>query len=159
MRPSSALSSSIVAATFLVACAREPRVASAPSAAVSETVPVEAALSRYVQLALAMDHSALAALFSPDAEVVHAGGTPVRGRAAIHSLLSSFTGYQVLEYSMVPASTLVQRDSATQSGTYRQRVRTPQGQVLDVSGQFEAHWLRDPSGTWLISHMLTRSTP
>lgn len=159
MRPASVLLSSVVAAALLSACVREPELASASSAAVSETARVDAALAQYAQLALAMDHSALATLFTPDAEVSHGGGTPIRGRAAIQSFLSSFAGYEVLEYSMVPASTLVQRDNATQSGTYSQRVRTPQGQVLDVSGQFEAHWLRDPSGHWLISHMLTRSTP
>ena len=159
MRAYLALSSSLFAATTLAACTREPRIASAPAAAVSEEARVEAALFRYAQLVLAMDHSALAELFTPEAEISHAGGTPVRGRAAIYSFLSSFVDYQVLEYSIAPASTLIHGDGAAQSGMYRQRVRTPQGQVLEVSGHFEAQWLRDRSGAWLISHMRTTPSP
>jgi len=105
-----------------------------------------------------MDHSALAALFAPDAEVVHTGQAPVRGRAAIHSLFLSFVDYQVLENSTVPSSTVVRGNSGEQVGSYHQRVRTPQGKVVEVSGGFKAEWVRVQSGNWLIQRMETTSS-
>ena len=56
---------------------------------------------------------------------------------------------------MVPRATSVDGNHATQTGTYRQRVRGPDGNVLDVSGNFVLDWIRDGSGVWLIQRAAT----
>ncbi|HEX4568535.1 MAG TPA: hypothetical protein VH138_18010 [Vicinamibacterales bacterium] len=56
---------------------------------------------------------------------------------------------------MVPRVTTVDGTHATQTGTYPQRVRGPDGNVLDVSGNFALDWIRDGSGVWLIQRAAT----
>src|SRR5215471_14976453 len=105
-------------------------------AAASPESEVRAALERYVRLVQKMDHAGIAAMFAPDGEVVNPGRDPVRGPAAIEAFLKQFAGYHVMRETMVPATTTVDGDRATQSGTYAQRVRAPDGKVIDVSGRF-----------------------
>ena len=141
-------------------CAHGASTASPASHGVgSVEARLEAAIGRYSALVLDMNHSAIAALFAPDGEIVNPGQAPVRGRASIESFLASFAAYQVLENATVPSNTVVHRDSAVQLGTYHQRVRTPTGQVVEVSGQFKAEWVRNRSGDWLIQRMGTTPSP
>jgi ketosteroid isomerase-like protein len=149
----------VLAAALLAGCATDGTPSRAASAATLAQSEVEEALRHYASLVLAMDHEALALLFAADADIGHVGAPPVHGRAAIKSFLAGFAGYQVLAFSIVPASTVVHSGAAFQSGAYQQRVRTPQGQVLEVAGRFEAEWHRGPSGAWLISRMSTASSP
>lgn len=121
----------------------------------SDQARVEAALRHYSELVLAMDHARIAALFEPEGEIVNKGQAAVHGRAAIESFLSGFSGYHVLENNMRPASTVVRGNTAEQVGTYNQRVRTPDGEVLEVSGGFEAVWGRTSTGDWLIRRLGT----
>ena len=163
MRPlSSRLAGSVclvLLTTLFPGCAHEGHSASGAFTVAPARAEVEAALRQYSALVLAMDYEGLAGLFTADADIGHAGTPPVHGRAAIQSFLAGFSGYQVLEYAIVPASTVVHTGVAYQTGSYRQRVRTPQGQVLEVSGRFEADWRRGPSGLWLIGRMSTSSSP
>jgi uncharacterized protein (TIGR02246 family) len=116
---------------------------------------VEAALARYSQLVLVMDHAGIAALFAPDGELVNPGQAPVHGRAAIEAFLSGFSGFHVLSNSLVPSSTLITGDRAVQVGEYRQRVQTPESKVLEVSGSFKVEWVRSGADQWLILRMGT----
>jgi len=61
----------------------------------------------------------------------------------------------VLEYSIVADSTVVQGRSAIQVGSYRQRVRVPAGDTVQVQGRFRAEWTNDGGGRWLIRRMGT----
>ena len=63
--------------------------------------------------------------------------------------------YHVISESLIPAKTTVDGDRATQSGTYKQSVRAPDGQTLDVSGGFEIEWLRDANAVWRIRRIST----
>ena len=121
----------------------------------SDQARVEAELALYSELVLAMDHAGIAALFAPEGEIVNPGQAPVHGRAAIEAFLSGFSGYRVLSNSVVPSSTQVTGEQAVQVGQYRQRVRTPDGKVLEVSGSFRAEWVRNGSHQWLIQRMST----
>jgi len=116
---------------------------------------VRGALQRYVRLVRAMDHAGIAAMFAPDGEVVNPGREPIKGRAAIQAFLEQFAGYQVIHEMMVARATTVDGNHATQTGTYRQRVRGPDGNVIDVSGNFVLDWIRDGSGVWLIQRAAT----
>ncbi len=122
-----------------------------------EPARVEARLRLYDERVRALDSRGIAELFDPDGEIQHEGQTPTRGRAAIEALFASFSGYQILENSTAPASTVVQNDTAVQAGSYHQKVKTPAGKVVEVSGSFRADWLKDGSGEWLIKRLWTKS--
>jgi hypothetical protein len=38
---------------------------------------------------------------------------------------------------------------------FHQRVRVPQGKVVEVSGRLEAHWIRAGKDGWLVKRMAT----
>jgi uncharacterized protein (TIGR02246 family) len=116
---------------------------------------VRGALLRYVHLVQNMDHAAIAAMFTPDGEVVNPGRDPVRGPAAIEAFLRQFDAYHVMNEMMVPRTTVVDGNHATQTGSYKQRVRDPAGKILDVSGNFTLDWVRDASGAWRIQRAAT----
>jgi uncharacterized protein (TIGR02246 family) len=116
---------------------------------------VRAALARYVDLVRKMDHAAIAGMFAPDGEIVNPGQESVRGPAAIEAFLRRFADYKVLAETMTAATTTVDGAHATQSGIYRQKVRTPDGKVLNVSGGFDAEWIRDAAGTWRLRRLAT----
>jgi uncharacterized protein (TIGR02246 family) len=132
-----------------------PIIAEGANIAAPPESQVRGALQRYVHLVQAMDHAGIAAMFAPDGEVVNPGREPIKGRAAIQAFLEQFAGYQVINEMMVPRATSVDGNHATQTGTYRQRVRGPDGNVLDVSGNFVLDWIRDGSGVWLIQRAAT----
>jgi len=49
--------------------------------------------------------------------------------------------------------------SALQSGTFKQKVRLPDGKVVESQGTFEAEWDRQPDGSWLVSRMTINPPP
>jgi len=135
-------------------------VACGPTKSIYRDDPVDAAhvdhaLARYSKLVRKMDHARIAAMFASGGELWSAGHAPIHGPTAIRSFLEGFAGYHVLANHTDASRTTVVGDSAVQVGTYRQRVRTPEGKVLNVSGGFEAHWVRGPDGAWLIQGMGT----
>ena len=140
----------VIAVVVLLVAAVTPVLIAAPPES-----QVRAALQRYVRLVQKMDHAGIAAMFAPDGEVVNPGREPIKGRAAIQAFLEQFAGYHVISETMVPRVTSVNGAHATQTGTYRQRVRDPNGNVIDVSGNFALDWIRDGSGVWLIQRAAT----
>jgi uncharacterized protein (TIGR02246 family) len=135
----------------------------APASALAERAQVEApaesqvraALQRYAELVEKMDHAAIAALFTEDGEVVNPGRDPIKGPAAIEAFLKQFSDYHVLNEMMIPQKTQVDGDRANQEGTFKQRVRGPDGNIIDVSGTFTIDWIRDSSGAWRIQRVAT----
>jgi len=120
-----------------------------------DVAAVDARLAEYGQLVLRMDHHGIAQLFASDGEVVNPGRDPIFGPAAIESFLRGFDAYRVLEYSIVADSTAAHGGSALQVGTYRQRVRMPAGDTVEVVGRFRAEWTNEGGGRWLIRRMGT----
>ena len=49
--------------------------------------------------------------------------------------------------------------SALQNGTFKQRVRLPDGKVVESQGTFEAEWDRQPDGSWIVSRMTINPPP
>jgi uncharacterized protein (TIGR02246 family) len=132
-----------------------PLIAAGANVVVSPESQIRARLQQYVQLVRKMDHAGIAAMFAADGEVVNPGRDPIRGRAAIQAFLEQFAGYQVINDVMVPLTTTVDGNHATETGTYRQRVRGPDGNIIEVSGNFALDWIRDSSGVWLIQRAAT----
>ena len=137
----------LLLALLATACATHP----APSA----TAEVESAFQRYCALMRAMDHSGIEAMFSADGEIVNAGQAPIRGPAMINAFLGGFADYQVLAYTTEPPATRVSGDYASLQSIYHERVRTPDGRVLEVSGHLEALWRRSTHGRWYVTRMAT----
>jgi ketosteroid isomerase-like protein len=49
--------------------------------------------------------------------------------------------------------------SALQGGTFRQKTRLADGNVVESQGTFEAEWDRQPDGSWLVSRMTINPPP
>jgi ketosteroid isomerase-like protein len=116
---------------------------------------VRARLHRYEELMLAMDIPGLTAMFAPEGEMVNPKRPPVHGRDAISRFLNEYADFKVLANVDTPTSTLIDGDTAEQIGTYRQKVRSPEGKEFETSGRLEIEWARSPSGEWLIVQMAT----
>lgn len=116
-------------------------------------------LAQYASLLQAMDAEGVAAMFAPDGEIVNPRQPPVHGRAAIRKFLEGYADFKVLSNEDRADSTLIDGDTSEQLGTYHQRVRTPDGRVIEVSGRFEFAWVRDASGVWLIQQAATFPEP
>ena len=142
-----------VSALVAVCCA--PLLAQGVQIAESAESQVRAALQHYAQLIGKMDNAGIAALFTQDGEVVNPGRDPIKGPAAIEAFLKQFSDYHVLSQTMIPQKTQVDGDHAQQEGTFKQRVRGPDGNVIDVSGTFTIVWIRDSSGAWRIQRVAT----
>lgn len=135
-------------ASLVLVCALAVPVAASPAA------ELQAALARYEKLVRAMDHAAIAALFTDDGEVVNEGERPIMGPAAIDGFLQTFAAYRVIRYEIVATKTTINGPAAVQTGSFHQRVRVPDGQVVDVFGKFKAEWILTARG-WRIWRMGT----
>jgi len=158
------MSLSIIASSLAVALVLHAPAAASRVPRASPEGEVRAALAHYAKLVRKMDHAGIAAMFAPDGEIVNPGQDPIRGPAAIEAFLKQFSSYKVVSETLTAATTRVMGAQATQSGTYHQRVRAPDGKMLEVSGGFDAEWIRDAAGAWRIKRMSTtpssaRSTP
>lgn len=118
---------------------------------------LQAALARYEQLVLSMDHAGIASLFVEDGEVDNDGQRPITGPAAIDAFLRTFSAYKVLRYEIVATRTTINDPAAVQTGSFHQRVRLPDGRVVDVFGKFKVEWVWTPQG-WRIWRMGTFDT-
>ena len=135
----------------LLGACESPRVARLKA----DRAEVEARLRRYSALVLAGDNAGIAAMFAPDGEMVNPKRPSVRGRAAIERYLCGFSDFHVVSNADEESSLAVDGDTAEQLGTYRQSVRSPDGQVFEASGRFEIGWVRDASGAWLVAQLAT----
>lgn len=145
-----------LALSLLAGCVpRDPNAAA--RAATVDSLQVAARLQRYSYNVLNMDHAGIAEMFAHDGELRSEGQATLVGPERIHEFLNGFLSYKVLAEQVTADSTEVRADSAWQIGTYRQRVRVPDGKLVEVSGSFEVKWGRDATGQWMIRNM--RMTP
>ena len=129
--------------------------ASAPSA----EEQVKAAMRRYDQLVLSMNAQGIAAMFTPDGEIVNAGKTVARTPASIRAFLDSFDGkVRVEENASSIESVTGTGAAAIMTGTYQQKaLMLSDKREIRVQGKFEVEWSRQPDGQWLIRRISTRS--
>jgi len=137
----------ILATVLAAACA---------SSAARDADTIRVKTQRYAKLVAAMDERGIASMFASDGEVDVPGRAPVRGPAEIEHFLAGFRNFHVLSEEMTTESVTVSGPAAQSSGTYRQRVRLPQGNVVEVHGTYIASWRRAPAGTnWLLEKIST----
>jgi len=137
----------IIVVAGLTACMRTAPVAD------TET-QLRQATEHYAQLVKAMDSNAIANLYTADGESIIVGQPPIRGREAIRKQLESFSGYSVQSEILTADTINVDGPRAHVTGTYRQRVRIPAGDVIEVHGAYAADWLRE-GNDWHIQKLLT----
>jgi uncharacterized protein (TIGR02246 family) len=135
----------------------QPSMAPSPKADAEEQV--KAAMRRYDQLVLAMNAEGIAAMFTPDGELIDAGKTIARTPASILAFLQSFDGKVRVEENVNSIeSVTVTGATAILTGTYQQKaLLLPDNREIRVQGKFEVEWSRQPDGQWLVRRMSTRS--
>jgi uncharacterized protein (TIGR02246 family) len=127
----------------------------APSHVKEDRAAVQARLQHYSDLLLAMDSRGIAMIFTPDGEMTNPKSPPVKGREAIEKFIAGFSDFHVISNSETPTSILIDGNTAEQMGDYHQKVRTPDGRILEISGRFEIEWVRSASGEWLLLQVAT----
>ncbi len=116
---------------------------------------VQHALERYDEFIRDMAHDSIAQSYLPNGEMSDAQDPPFTGPGAIEAHLRTFAAYQVLGNRFTVDSTAAVADTATQWGTYWQRVRVPAGDTVEVRGRFVARWQRTAETTWRLRRMHT----
>ena len=82
----------------------------------------------------------------------------IRGTKAIQQhLTQSTTGLKVVEFALDPSKPVITGDSAVQSILYQQQLKTPQGNTVQLTGQYTVNWVHAASGRWLIARLATSS--
>lgn len=114
---------------------------------------VDTALSKYRQLVVDRETDKIADMFDVASELAVEEQAPVLGRDAIRAYLQARGDDKVVEYELTPSTTTVSGANGSQRGTYRQKLRTPEGQETTVQGRFEAQWVRQANGPWLIRRL------
>jgi uncharacterized protein (TIGR02246 family) len=120
---------------------------------------VESALARYADLVRHEANDSIAALYTPDGELLGTNMRTIRGRDSIRVFLSAFANVRVDSARLHSDAISVLGDEAVQWGTYAQTATVPGRGVVHVQGRFVAHWLRQPDGSWRLRRMLTQPTP
>jgi len=115
---------------------------------------IEARMQEYSARLLAADPAAIAALFTPEGEMVNPRQAPVHGRAAIEKFLASYADYHLLSNQDTTDSIGVDNDTAELIGTYAQKVRSPDGHIFEAKGRLEVNWAK-VNGEWLIVQLET----
>jgi uncharacterized protein (TIGR02246 family) len=116
---------------------------------------IRAATARYVQLVESMDSAAIAAMFAPDGQLVVPGRASLRGPAEIRQFLDGFKDFHVLSEEMTVDQVHVHGATADSTGTYHQRVRLPQGNVVEPQGHYAIQWTKSGDGQWRFARMST----
>jgi uncharacterized protein (TIGR02246 family) len=122
--------------------------------AVSE---VRDALAKYESALASQNSQETASMFLIDGKLEHVGQQPIVGRERIQSFLMSFSDYKLLSHKMILSASSATGSRVRQLGTYKQRVRSPEGHEIDASGWFMFDWQRQAEGKWLIEHARTSS--
>ena len=117
------------------------------------------ALDQYVASLRAQDSRAIALMFVPEGRLQHVGQEPVIGRERIEKFIASFENYKVLSHDMIVMSSSAATSHVSQSGTYIQKVRAPDGKEVTMRGWFLFQWQRQEDGKWLLESARTSSSP
>lgn len=116
---------------------------------------LEVQLQRYSNLIVAMDARAISEMYAPDGVLERSSG-PLQGREAIRDALSSTGGVRVISNDMYMLYMSYNGPAVIQTGEFKQTARTPDGKTVNVTGRFEATWVRSARGEWWIRRMVTR---
>lgn len=120
---------------------------------------VDSALVRYDSLVRRTAGDSIAAMYTPEGEMLGTNMATVSGPAAIGRFLSQFSGFHVDTQQMRAEALTIADTEATQWGTWRQAVTPPGQGMVHVQGRFVAQWIRGCDGNWRLRRLLTQPTP
>jgi uncharacterized protein (TIGR02246 family) len=117
---------------------------------------IEAANARFAAAAAQADGAALAALYTPDAQVMPAGSGPITGREAIQKFWQGALDSGIGSIGLKTLEVFGQGPTATEVGQYELRDKT--GKILD-QGKYIVIW-RHSNGVWnLLRDMFSTNAP
>ncbi|HVR42119.1 MAG TPA: SgcJ/EcaC family oxidoreductase [Thermoanaerobaculia bacterium] len=131
-------------------------------AAISDPAAAREAIDRlrdeWIAAAERDDAAAVAALYTEDAVVTSPDDPPAEGREAIEALWTrNFPMASGLEVRST--KTAVSGDVAYDFGEFSQRLTPPEGEPMDVTGEFLVALERQPDGSWKLSRHVSFSRP
>lgn len=112
---------------------------------------VERAMRRYDSLIVRMNTDSIALIFTSDGDL----GTVAHGRDSIRKFLARFAAFKVLSQTSATDSIIVNVDTATQTGHYRQKTIIPVNDTVEVKGAFNARWQFERDSGWQLKRMET----
>ena len=117
---------------------------------------IEAANGQFSAAAAKGDGAALAALYSPDGQVMPAGSAPIRGTEAIQRFWQGALDSGIAAVGLKTIDVFGRGPTATEVGEYE--LRDKAGKVLD-HGKYIVIW-RHVDGTWkLLRDMFSTNLP
>ena len=111
---------------------------------------IEATMAAYMVSARKVDAAGMASFFAPTGVLFEPGIQPLRTPDTIRAFLSSFPGVRVDSATAVTDTLELYGASAYLWGSYFERLAFPGQPVSEQHGKFVVHWIRDPSGRWVI---------
>jgi ketosteroid isomerase-like protein len=115
---------------------------------------IEKQLDLYTNYVRSANHFGIASLFTDDGVLE----PNIRGTKAIQQhLTQTTTGLKVVEFALDPSKPVITGDTAVQTILYQQQLKTPQGNTVQLTGQYTVNWVRPASGRWLIARLATSS--
>jgi ketosteroid isomerase-like protein len=113
---------------------------------------IESAMKNYDRLIEKTDADSIALVYAKDGQL----GSIANGRDSIRKFLARFKDFHVLSQETETRSIVISGDSAIQKGIYHQVTITPKKDTVHVSGEFEATWIWNYEGGWLLKKMETK---
>ena len=121
---------------------------------------VEAALVHYNSLTRQMLGDSIAALYTPDGELLGTNAPTVRGPDSIRAFLARFAGKVTVDSARMWSDAItVAGSEAVQWGRYEQFATPVNQPQVHVQGRFVADWVRDSTGAWRLRRMLAQPAP
>jgi len=127
--------------------------------AVATTVALDAATARYSGFVLAMAGDSIAAMYTPDGEMLGTGMHAIQSPDSIRHFLGAFTNVKVDSETMVRDAITVGDTESIVWGRYAQTATVNGQPPVHVSGRFVTQWVRRPGESWRIRRMLTQPAP
>ena len=115
---------------------------------------IEKNMLHYGDLLLRLEADSLANCFTAEGELRGEGQKPVIGQDSIRKVFKSFAGAHMLEYKITMKPTLFKSDTGVQEGSYFQKVIIPQGDTLELGGEYSTKWIK-VDNKWLLKEMYT----
>ena len=117
---------------------------------------LRAAVARYAGRLAAMDAHGVGQFYLPTGMMGQRGGRVSIGPAGVEKFLLKFKGFHVLSEQMtISGKPSLAQGEWTAAGRYRQKVRFPNGKLVQAGGGFDSRWRCDAVSGWKIRRLET----
>jgi len=116
-----------------------------------QSADVEAAMKKYDSFILQTNPDSIAMMYTPQGKL----GIAATGRDSIRAFLQRFSGIKVLTQSSVTDSIRIDKDTAWQTGRYKQSDLIRVGDTARITGKYSAKWIWSTQEGWRLAEMKT----